>query len=115
LTPREALRLEPHLNPDLKAAVRVPDGSFDAMRVPLRFFATAIQNGATIQPYTEVTGLLVHNRLVSGAVVRDHITGASGEIHAANRPPSQCRSSSWLTLPSSSTEPDRSSTPSSPS
>jgi glycerol-3-phosphate dehydrogenase len=82
LTPRQALRLEPNLNPDLKAAVRVPDGSFDAMRVPLRFFTTAIHNGATIRPYTEVTGLLVHNRLVSGAVVHDHITDASGEIHA---------------------------------
>jgi len=82
LTPRQALRLEPNLNPDLKAAVRIPDGSFDAMRVPLRFFATAIHNGATIRPYTEVTGLLAHNRLVSGAVLQDHITGASSEIHA---------------------------------
>ena len=41
LTPQEALRLEPLLNPELKAAVRVPDATMDAMRMPLRFFATA--------------------------------------------------------------------------
>ena len=82
LTPRQALELEPNLNPDLKAAVRVPDGSMDAMRLALRFFATAKHNGASIRPYTEVLGLLVHDRLVSGAVVHDHVTGQEGEIHA---------------------------------
>ena len=82
LTPGEALALEPNLNPDLKAAVRVPDGSMDAMRLPLRFFATAQHNGATIRPYTEVRALLVHDRLVTGAVVRDHVTGTETEIHA---------------------------------
>ena len=61
LTPGEALALEPNLNPELKAAVRVPDGSMDAMRLPLRFFATAQHNGATIRPYTEVKALLVHD------------------------------------------------------
>ncbi len=82
LTPAQALRLEPNLNPDLKVAVRVPDGSMDAMRLALRFFATAKHNGATIQPYTEVTGLLVHNGLVSGAYVHDHVADTRGEIYA---------------------------------
>src|SRR4249919_2527918 len=48
LTPEETLRLEPNLNPELKAAVRVPDATMDAMRMPLRFFATARRNGANI-------------------------------------------------------------------
>ena len=82
LTPSEALALEPNLNPELKAAVRVPDGSMDAMRLALRFFATAQHNGATIRPYTEVRALLVHDHLVSGAVVHDHVTGEETEIHA---------------------------------
>jgi glycerol-3-phosphate dehydrogenase len=82
LTPREALALEPNLNPQLKAAVRIPDGSMDAMRLALRFFATAKHNGATILPYTEVTGLLVHDHLVSGVLVHDRATGAEHEIHA---------------------------------
>jgi glycerol-3-phosphate dehydrogenase len=82
LTPAEALRLEPNLNPRLKAAVRIPDGTMDPMRMPLRFFATARHNGAEIRPYTEVTDLLVHNGLVSGAALHDHVTGKRGEVHA---------------------------------
>jgi glycerol-3-phosphate dehydrogenase len=82
LTPAEALRLEPNLNPALKVAVRIPDGTIDAMRLVLRFFATARHNGAEIRPYTEVMDLLVAGGLVSGAVVRDHATGKTEEIRA---------------------------------
>jgi glycerol-3-phosphate dehydrogenase len=82
LTPQQALRLEPMLNPGLKAAVRVPDATMDAMRMPLRFFATAKSNGATLLNYMEVTGLLVHDGVVSGAAVHDHVTGRDTEIHA---------------------------------
>ena len=82
LTPEEALRLEPNLNPELKAAVRVPDATVDPMRLVLRFAATARHNGADIRPYMEVTGLLAHDGLVSGAQVHDHVTGKTAEVHA---------------------------------
>lgn len=82
LTPSEALALEPNLNPELKAAVRIPDGTMDAMRMPLRFFATARHNGASIHPFIEVLDLVVTDRVVSGAVVRDHVTGKEGTIGA---------------------------------
>jgi glycerol-3-phosphate dehydrogenase len=82
LRPDEALRLEPNLNPDLKAAVRVPDGTMDAMRMPLRFFATAKHNGAELRNYIEVVGLLMHDHQVAGAAVVDRVTGKEGEIHA---------------------------------
>lgn len=82
LSPDEALRLEPNLNPDLKVAVRVPDGTMDAMRMPLRFFATAKHNGAQIRSYMEVTGLLRHDGVVGGAAVHDHVTGKDDEITA---------------------------------
>jgi glycerol-3-phosphate dehydrogenase len=82
LRPDEALRLEPLLNPDLKAAVRVPDGTMDAMRMPLRFFATAQHNGAELVNYLEVVGLLVHDGAVTGAAVRDRVTREEREIHA---------------------------------
>jgi glycerol-3-phosphate dehydrogenase len=82
LRPDEALRLEPLLNPELKAAVRVPDATMDAMRMPLRFFATAQQNGAELFNYMEVIGLLAHGGVVSGAVVRDRVTDEEREIHA---------------------------------
>jgi glycerol-3-phosphate dehydrogenase len=82
LTPREALAMEPLLNPTLKAAVRVPDATMDAMRMPLRFFATAKHGGADLRNYMEVLELIVDQRTVAGAVVRDHVTGKVGEIRA---------------------------------
>lgn len=82
LKPDEALQLEPNLTPDLRVAVRIPDGTMDAMRMPLRFFATAKHNGADIRPYMEVTDLIVHDHVVSGAMVRDHVTGKEGEVRA---------------------------------
>ncbi|MGZ5295375.1 MAG: FAD-dependent oxidoreductase [Actinomycetota bacterium] len=82
LTPEQALRLEPMLNPQLKAAVRVPDATMDAMRMPLRFFATAKRNGALLLNHVEVMGLLTHGGVVSGAAVHDHVTGRDAEIRA---------------------------------
>jgi glycerol-3-phosphate dehydrogenase len=82
LRPDEALRLEPLLNPGLKAAVRVPDATMDAMRMPLRFLATAQQRGAELINYMEVVGLLVHDGAVHGAAVLDRVTREEREIHA---------------------------------
>ncbi len=72
LTPEQALRLEPNLNPEVKMAVQVPDGTMDAMRLPLRFLATAKHNGADIRPFTEVVDMVFTGRTVSGVRVRDH-------------------------------------------
>jgi glycerol-3-phosphate dehydrogenase len=82
LTREQALALEPNLNPSLKAAVRVPDATMDAMRMPLRFFATAKRNGADLRNYVEVLDLVVEERVVSGAGVCGHVTGKVAEISA---------------------------------
>lgn len=82
LGPSEALALEPNLNPSLKAAVRVPDASMDAMRMPMRFFATARANGADLLNFVEVTGILTEGAVVAGASVRDHVSGNETQIHA---------------------------------
>jgi glycerol-3-phosphate dehydrogenase len=78
----EALRLEPGLNPDMRLAVQVPDATMDAMRMALRFFATARRNGAEILPFTEVTGVTLAGRSVRGVAVRDHAAGRDYEIGA---------------------------------
>jgi glycerol-3-phosphate dehydrogenase len=82
LRPPETLALEPNLNPSLKGAVRVPDATMDAMRMPMRFFATAKANGAELLNYVKVTGILVEAGGVRGAVVRDLVTGRDAEIRA---------------------------------
>jgi glycerol-3-phosphate dehydrogenase len=82
LRPAEALLLEPGLNPTLKAAVWVPDATMDAMRLPLRFFATARLGGAQLRPFTEVTGLLQSGRRITGVVTHDHVSGVDAELEA---------------------------------
>jgi glycerol-3-phosphate dehydrogenase len=82
LTAAEALELEPGLNPALKAAVWVPDATMDAMRLPLRFFATARRNGAELRPFTEAVGLRVQSGRATGVAVRDHLTGRDGQVDA---------------------------------
>jgi glycerol-3-phosphate dehydrogenase len=62
LTPQQALRLEPNLNPQIKAAFTVPDGTFDPLRLALAFAATAKGHGARFMTYTEVTNLLVNGQ-----------------------------------------------------
>jgi glycerol-3-phosphate dehydrogenase len=79
----EALRLEPNLNPDLRCAVQVPDGTMDAMRLPLRFFATARRNGADIRPFTEVVGMsMTTPTSVDGVQVVDRASGRRYDIGA---------------------------------
>ena len=82
LTVAEALELEPGLNPALRAAVWVPDATMDAMRLPLRFFATAQRNGAELRPFTEAVGLRVQSGRVTGVGVRDHLAGRDEEVEA---------------------------------
>jgi glycerol-3-phosphate dehydrogenase len=82
LTTDDALRLEPLLNPQTKGVVRVPDGTMDAMRMPMRFFATAKYHGAQLFNFMEVLDLVAADRAVVGAIVRDHVTGTEGEIRA---------------------------------
>jgi glycerol-3-phosphate dehydrogenase len=81
-----ALRMEPGLNPALRFAIQVPDATMDAMRVPLRFFATARRAGADIRPFTEVVAVTMSTagtgRTVSGVKVRDHAGGREYEIGA---------------------------------
>ena len=77
-----ALRMEPGLNAAMQFAVQVPDATMDAMRVPLRFFATARRHGAEIKPFTEVIALTMAGRTVGGVKVRDHAAGRDYEIGA---------------------------------
>lgn len=80
LTKQETLDREPNLNPDLLMSVQVPDATMDAMRMPLRFFATAKHNGADIKPFTEVIDFVKRGNVVSAIRVRDHASGKEYEI-----------------------------------
>ena len=74
LTARQALALEPELNPSLKTAVQVPDATIDAWRLPLHFFATARAKGARIHNFSEVIGFYQANGTITGVRIFDHQT-----------------------------------------
>lgn len=89
LTPKQALELEPHLNPKLLTAIRVPDGVFDPFHFSLAFLATAKLNGAVVYTYTEVIDFVWSGRSITGVKVLDRRTkkesvlGADLVINAA--------------------------------
>lgn len=76
ITPAAALALEPALHPGLKSAVRVPDATMDAWRLPMHFFTTARVNGADIRPFTEVVGFQIRNNGIKALETIDHRTGS---------------------------------------
>ena len=78
----QALEMEPLLNPDITRAVQVPDGTLDAWRLPLHFFATAQAAGAIVRNFTEVIGLHRSQGRVTGARVVEHATRREYDIEA---------------------------------
>ena len=81
LTAKQALSLEPELNPALKTAVQVPDATIDAWRLPLHFLATARANGARVHNFSEVIGFYQTNGAVTGIRIFDYQTHSEYDVH----------------------------------
>src|SRR5512133_1895084 len=80
---KQALKMEPNLNPKLCAAYLIPDGTFDPLRLALAFAATAKSNGAKFRTYTEVKELLTDGQgNVTGVKVIDRAARKEQELHA---------------------------------
>jgi glycerol-3-phosphate dehydrogenase len=81
ITPREALSLEPNLNPHLRTAFTVPDGTFEPLRLALAFAASAKANGARFLTYHDVQSLLLDGKgAVAGVQAMDRAAGRSIEL-----------------------------------
>jgi glycerol-3-phosphate dehydrogenase len=78
----QALRHEPRINPKARFAVVVPDGTLDAYRLPLQFFATAVAGGGVVRSFCEVTAIHAPAGRVSGLTARDYRTGTDVHHHA---------------------------------
>ncbi len=82
LKPQQALKLEPNLNPNVLVAFRVPDGTFDPLRLAMSFAATAKSNGAKFKLFTEVTGLILNGQgNVTGIKVWDRTNDERYELY----------------------------------
>jgi glycerol-3-phosphate dehydrogenase len=82
ISPGEALRQEPRLNPQISRAFRVPDGSIDVWKTVWALGHGAQQRGARILPYHAVIAVHRDGDEVTGARVRDARTGEEVDIHA---------------------------------
>lgn len=82
ISPKEALRLEPSLNPSIVGAVRVPDGAVDPFRLCSSNIVDAKLHGAKILIYTEVIGIIKEGGDVAGVKVLDHKTKQEAEYRA---------------------------------
>jgi glycerol-3-phosphate dehydrogenase len=76
----EALRREPRLNPRILRAFAVPDASIDAWKTVWSLARGASAHGARILTYHRVIGLHRSNGAVTGARVRNELTGEELDI-----------------------------------
>ena len=81
ITPKQALQLEPNINPGLLTAFLVPDGTFDPLRLALSFAATAKKNGAKFRTFTEAKSLILDgNGGVVGVNILDRASNQKSEL-----------------------------------
>lgn len=80
--PKEALRMEPSMNPDIIGAVKVPDGSVDPFRLCAANMLDAKLHGADVLLYTEVTGFIKDGDTVKGISTFNHQTKSGEDYYA---------------------------------
>ncbi len=82
MDPKEAIRLEPSVNPSVIGAVRVPDGSVDPFRLCAANMVDAKLHGAKVLVYSEVVSFIKEGDTVKGVKVLDHKTGLVTDYYA---------------------------------
>lgn len=82
VSPGEAIRMEPSVNPSLVGAVAVPDGSVDPFRLCSANMLDAQAHGAKVLRYTEFLDFVREGDTVKGVKVLDHISGETVEYYA---------------------------------
>jgi glycerol-3-phosphate dehydrogenase len=83
LSPKEALSMEPKLNPSIIGAVQVPDGAIDPFTIVVENARDAESRGARFFLHTEAIALVPNGGRIAGARVKDLITGEEFSISAS--------------------------------
>jgi len=82
ITPAQAVREEPRLNPDVSRVFRVPDASIDVWKTVWALARGAQLRGAHVLPYHAVVEVRRDGDEVIGARVRDARNGAEIDVEA---------------------------------
>ena len=82
ISPEEARRIEPAVNPDIIGAVKVPDGAIDPFRLTVANIIDARRHGADILSYHEVVGFETEQGRIVGVRLLDTKTGTRSNAYA---------------------------------
>lgn len=83
IDPKEAIRMEPSVNPDIIGAVTVPDGAVDPFRLTTANIVDARLHGADIITYNEVVSFVKNQNRIEGVNLR-HIKNGSESTYYAD-------------------------------
>ncbi len=83
LSREETLALEPELNPDLKSAIKVPDGGIDPFTLILENAREAQAHGANIYLHTECISMVLRAEQIREVKAKDLIQGEEYSIEAS--------------------------------
>jgi glycerol-3-phosphate dehydrogenase len=78
---RDALKIEPNLNPKILSAIRVPDATIDPFRLASANMLAAKENGASVYNHSEVINIIKNGDIVIGVRCHDRIGGSYFEIY----------------------------------
>jgi len=82
IDPKEALKEEPSLNPNIRAVVEVPDKVVFARDLMFSVAISAYREGVLVIQDAEVTGFNINNNEVNEILVKDRLTGNVRSIKA---------------------------------
>lgn len=82
MDPKEAIALEPSVNPAIIGAVRVPDGSVDPFRLCAANMIDAKNHGSKVLLNSEVVGFIKEGDTVKGVQVLDRLSKTVNEYYA---------------------------------
>ena len=81
LDPKEAIRMEPSVNPDIIGAVKVPDGSVDPFRLTTANVLSARMHGADVMTYHEVVGFEKDGNRICGVKLKSRKNGEESTVY----------------------------------
>lgn len=82
IDPKEAMAMEPAVNPSLVGAVVVPDGAVDPFKLTAANMTDAKLHGAKVLTYSEVVEILKDGNNVKGVKIRNRRTGEVDSFYA---------------------------------
>jgi len=78
---REALSIEPNMNPAITRAIKVPDSTIDPFRLVSATVLDAVERGAGVFTHSEVEGFICKQDRIAGLHCQDKITNESFALY----------------------------------